>query len=385
MNTLAFHIDKSVHSSAARLNTGQPGNASLQNSLTKQGRGSSSPRAKKVGFILFNHFSMVTYTAAIDTLVTANLVTGDPLFEITSYGVASTDVTCDLGVTVSTDGNLRDLHTESLDMILVCGGYRSSLTEQPLLSKKLRMAKWQGKILGGLWNGVIALAYAGVTGSGVIALHPSSLSFMAERFKDIKTSGRGFQIDEQIMTCSGPNSAIDMLLYVIKKNLNSRVSREITRILLSDCLPEIEPALESRDDRSLLPESLKTMIQLMHSNIEEPLTLDELVAYCHTCKRKIQRQFQKYLNTSPCNYYIQVRLEHARQLLMHSNYSITMVGMASGFTSPSHFSRRFKQMFGISPAEVRKKYLLELSEQPHEQNYPRLSFNDARIPVETAV
>ena len=43
----------------------------------------------KVAFVLLENFSMMSFTAAIDVLITANLVSGETLFEVSSYALKS--------------------------------------------------------------------------------------------------------------------------------------------------------------------------------------------------------------------------------------------------------------------------------------------------------
>ncbi|WP_319823035.1 helix-turn-helix domain-containing protein [Tritonibacter mobilis] len=63
----------------------------------------------------------------------------------------------------------------------------------------------------------------------------------------------------------------------------------------------------------------------------------------------MERLFGKYLNSSPKKYFMEMRLERARHLLLQSEASITEVAMACGFDSPGHFSRVYRSAFGVTP------------------------------------
>lgn len=118
----------------------------------------------RIGFILREHFSMVAFTAAVDTLVTTNLVTPEPAFEHVTIGTTGRTVLSDLGIEVSTGTDLQTIMASPLpvDMLIVCGGYRSQLAPEPHLLNALRTAEHRGIRLGGLWNGGVTLIQAGL-------------------------------------------------------------------------------------------------------------------------------------------------------------------------------------------------------------------------------
>ena len=69
----------------------------------------------------------------------------------------------------------------------------------------------------------------------------------------------------------------------------------------------------------------------------------------------MERLFQTHLETSPSRYYLELRITHARRLLLQTNETITNVALASGFVSTSHFSNCYKDYFGLSPSAARQK------------------------------
>ena len=78
------------------------------------------------------------------------------------------------------------------------------------------------------------------------------------------------------------------------------------------------------------------------------LTVSELAfmtpnAFCRFFKRQTNKTFFQFL--------IELRLEHACQLLLHSNLPITQIAERSGFNSISNFNRQFKAQKGISPSQ----------------------------------
>ncbi|RJL04933.1 helix-turn-helix domain-containing protein, partial [Paracoccus siganidrum] len=52
-------------------------------------------------------------------------------------------------------------------------------------------------------------------------------------------------------------------------------------------------------------------------------------------------------------YYMETRLARARNLLMQTEMSVIEVALASGFSSPSHFSKCYRARYGSTPYRQR--------------------------------
>jgi len=88
----------------------------------------------------------------------------------------------------------------------------------------------------------------------------------------------------------------------------------------------------------------------------KPIRLDVLAKISHLSISALERRFKKYLSKTPKQYIIDVRLEHARRLLVETTLPIALVAEQSGFVDASYFSRRFKRKFAVLPSEFRAEY-----------------------------
>ena len=70
-------------------------------------------------------------------------------------------------------------------------------------------------------------------------------------------------------------------------------------------------------------------------------------------RRHLERLFRRHVQATPPRYYLELRLPHARQLLQHTNKSLTEVAVASGFVRFPHFYLRFRELFAIAPQQYR--------------------------------
>jgi AraC family carnitine catabolism transcriptional activator len=88
--------------------------------------------------------------------------------------------------------------------------------------------------------------------------------------------------------------------------------------------------------------------------MENPLGSDALAQEISVTRRQLERLFSATLNDTPTHFYLNLRLDRARELLQQTDMSITSVCVACGFESPSHFSRTYRSRFGVSPRSDRR-------------------------------
>jgi transcriptional regulator GlxA family with amidase domain len=98
---------------------------------------------------------------------------------------------------------------------------------------------------------------------------------------------------------------------------------------------------------------LTQAVLLMEANIEEPLTTDEIARHVCVSRRQLERIFKQYLGRVPSQYYLELRLNKARQLLLQTSKSIIQIGLSCGFSSGPHFSSAYRNFFGATPREDR--------------------------------
>jgi AraC family transcriptional regulator, exoenzyme S synthesis regulatory protein ExsA len=95
--------------------------------------------------------------------------------------------------------------------------------------------------------------------------------------------------------------------------------------------------------------------KVMEANFKENLTLEEYAYRAGRSLSSFKRDFQKVYNISPHQWLLSRRLDFARGLIENSGMKITDVCYESGFESIAHFSRVFKQKFGVVPSVLREK------------------------------
>jgi AraC-like DNA-binding protein len=93
--------------------------------------------------------------------------------------------------------------------------------------------------------------------------------------------------------------------------------------------------------------------QIMEVNYMFNLTIPQFARMAHRSPSAFKKEFAEYYGTSPGKWLTQKRLDHARLLIETSKKSVTEVASDSGFENLSHFSRIFKQRYGMSPLQYK--------------------------------
>jgi AraC-like DNA-binding protein len=98
-----------------------------------------------------------------------------------------------------------------------------------------------------------------------------------------------------------------------------------------------------------------SLAEIMGANFRYNLSLEEYAKLCHRSLSSFKREFQAQFQESPGKWLLQRRLDHAAKLLRNSQMNVTEVAFESGFEHVSHFSRVFKERFGIPPLTYRQE------------------------------
>lgn len=97
----------------------------------------------RTGFLLLEHFSLPAFTQALDTIVTANLLRPG-LFSSRTFGLNEGEVISDLGLVIRPDARIDSSAIHNLDLLVICGGYRTELKATDEFISLLRAAADQG-------------------------------------------------------------------------------------------------------------------------------------------------------------------------------------------------------------------------------------------------
>ena len=128
-----------------------------------------------------------------------------------------------------------------------------------------------------------------------------------------------------------------------------------------ECMSLLYKIFSELQKNSYIPESKFRLIKPALDIIEADfLTRDihtgELASASGISETYLKRLFGERFGVPPKKYIIQMKINHAAELLRLGRYSITQIAEMSGFSDSGFFSRQFKKYMGISPTDFIKKY-----------------------------
>ena len=311
----------------------------------------------RYAFLLLSNYSMITFSSAVGCLRVANYISGKSLYEWQAVTLSGQPVTASNGLAVTPVIASDGLNLGNLEALIICGG---TMIDQAYDQNAL---KWLKKLanskinLGSMCTGSYLLASSGLLDGYHCTIHWEHLASMREAFPNIMMSSKLFAIDRDRFTCSGGNASIDMMLQLISKQQGGQFTAAISEMLILERIRDhhdtqrIPLRLQLGNHQPKLIEA----VALMEANLEETIGLDELARYVGISRRQLERLFQKHLNCVPSRYYLELRLNQARQLLLQTNLSIIDVALACGFISAPHFSKCYRDCFGIPPRDERRR------------------------------
>jgi AraC-like DNA-binding protein len=101
-------------------------------------------------------------------------------------------------------------------------------------------------------------------------------------------------------------------------------------------------------------EAVERVIKTIHSNLGEPLTIDDMARAALFSKFHFSRLFQRVTGVSPGRFLSAVRLAEAKKLLVSSSLNVAEISLRVGYTSVGTFSTRFTRSVGLSPTSFRR-------------------------------
>lgn len=311
-------------------------------------------RARHIGFLLVDQFSMLSIASAIDPLRAANRALGKPAYQWTLTSIDGTAVRASNGIELRVDCSLSAL--DSCDLLFVCAGLSTNPPGLAKIQAELRSRARRGAALGAISTGSQILGGSGLLDGYRCTIHWENQAAFVEAFPEANCTGHMFELDRDRYTCAGGTASIDLMLQIIRDDHGPAIATETANQFQHDRARTSDDRQRIGAERDLSSKSpkLKSAVDLMAANLEEPLSTASIAAAVDLSVRQLERLFLKHLECTPGHYYTVLRLERARQLLRQTSASILDVALAAGFTSHSYFAHIYRNHFGRSPSDERR-------------------------------
>ena len=308
----------------------------------------------EIGFLLVPNFPLMTLSSALEVLRHANNYAGLERYRYRTYAATGSTVPASNNLEIQAGAHIADMAEP--DVLFVCAGLEPEKGNTPETRKWLRHLARNNTPLGGISFGPYILASAGLLDGYQCTVHWEDAAVFRETFPDIELTNQVFVMDRDRFTCSGGAATIDMMLRIVAEDLGADLAAKIAEMMLVDRVrstrdKQASAALYKAKSKS---EPLSRAIEAMEANLEQPLSMIELSRHIALTRRQLHRLFRQHTGQTPTDFYRDLRLRHARSLLHGTPAKIIDVAMAAGFGSHSHFTKVYRERFGVSPLKDRR-------------------------------
>ncbi len=169
-------------------------------------------------------------------------------------------------------------------------------------------------------------------------------------------SGQGFQNYFEIDV----DESIQSVLFSVSNYLREgeRVAKELVEIKFKELLLNL--VLNQKNQAlgayfNAVRNERQDLEYTMRKNFLHDLSTEQFARLCGKSLSAFKRDFTEHFGSSPGKWLTEMRLNHAKGLLLTTSLSVNEVCYDSGFKNPSHSSRAFKQQFGVAPQSLRDK------------------------------
>lgn len=307
----------------------------------------------RVGFLLIPDFSLLSFASVIEPLRAANRLIGRDHYDWCYISPDGGPVTASNGINIAATHRVGD--DVALDTLFIFAGGNPAVFNDEATFSWLRGLARRGVRIGGVSGGPYILALTGLLDGYRCTIHWEHLPAFLEQFPQLKPSRVLYEIDRGRMTCAGGIAALDLMRALITRDLGPAVAAAVSEWFLQTQLrfgsgPQ---RLALRERYGTVSPPVLSVLKAMEAQVDEPLSRKELAQIANVSIRQLERLFSVHLGTTIVDQYTDIRLERARALVHESAMPVLDIAVACGFVSASHFSRTYKQRFGLSPRNER--------------------------------
>ena len=310
----------------------------------------------KVAFLLLPEFSHLGIAAATEPLFVANWLAQGTVFDWAIISADGRPVRASNGRLVTVDGDLDCAADCKSVFVLASFDPHHSARDRQVIRWLRRMARF-GAEIGGIENGSLVLAEAGLLNGHEVAVHWDNSVGFQEHYPRCRAVTQLYARSGGRVTCAGASAILDLMIAWIGWHADQELAAEVAEHLL---LGRHRPArtaqrLEAKMESTSSDAAVARAQAIMRENIEEPLSCREIARRVGLSLRQVERRFKSELRCSLLQHYRQIRITKAHQLLQQTKLSVTDVALACGFSSPEYFCRLYSVLLGCSPSSDRRQ------------------------------
>ncbi len=289
----------------------------------------------------------------MDPMRAANRLASDDVFNWALISAKGTPLKLTCGLELQVDSALSG--QEHGDVLFVVAGFNTDLHAPASTLPKIKKIAEQHATVCAIEAGAWVLARAGVLNDHTVTTHWEDLENLAFAFPRLNVVNQRFVIDRNIWSTGGASPTLDMLLHYLRVNERQSLALDVANVFIHNETPG------NADLRYTAPVNwldraapkLASAIRIMDDHIETPLRLPSIAAKVGISMRSLQYLAIQHLGIGPGEYYLRLRLQAARRLVLDTRSSMLEIALRTGFSNSSSLTRAFKKRYHDTPSNLR--------------------------------
>lgn len=313
----------------------------------------------RVAFVLAPHFTLLPFAGFIDALRHAADESDRSRQMYCRWTIVASDpapIRSSCGARIAPFEPLPS--PERFDYVVVVGGLLPRCLD---LSNEtfdfIRAAAESGVPIVALCTGGLILAKAGLMKGRRCAIHVRHRQDLVELFPDVvPVTDAPYVEDEGRFTCPGGIAAVDLAAEIITRHCGrARAVKGLYAALLESHDPPRGALWRLYKHKTYYNDlRVRQAIHMMEQNLGRPYPIKELATQLGVTARQLDRTFAAEVGQAPAAVWREIRLTHARWLLLNSSRTVTEIAYECGFSDCAHFTRWFRETFAETPSRFRQ-------------------------------
>jgi AraC-like DNA-binding protein len=179
------------------------------------------------------------------------------------------------------------------------------------------------------------------------------ISFRGRHVDDLVRHGF-ITLDEPVLHTGIDDAILHPYLAALDRVRTERIGyQQLISVGVLEILAAAMAAMRRQRSNSRAEIVVREAKTLLEQQIAKTVNMDQFAAQFQLSEKHFRRIFKEHTGLSPYQYYLQVRIHRAKEMLLGTTLSIKEIATSLHFETPFHFSAVFKKKTGMSPSRWR--------------------------------
>ena len=281
-----------------------------------------------------------------------------PCYEVLIVGIDDRPFTAESGVSFSPHSTLAK--APRLDTLIVPGGKGVRIGKNAgVIAEWIAKRAHQIRRIASVCTGAYALARTGLLDGREVTTHWRFARDLAAQFPKLRVNANAlFLKDGKFYTSAGVTAGIDLSLALIEEDYGPKIALATARELVVYMKRNggQEQYSEPLQFQTSSTDRFADLGPWMLRHLQNDLSLDVLARRTCLSARHFSRRFKNAFGATPAAFVENLRLDEARRRLSEGATTMETLAAAVGFNSDDSFRRAFERRFGVNPSSYRRSF-----------------------------